>query len=77
MNHLTSNELMELRDIIAERVAAREKDRPTPELLRKAASLIQSVVSMHPDFHGEEFVLGQDWKHLVGQLRSGAEHLRQ
>jgi hypothetical protein len=68
---------MELRDIIAERVAAREKDRPTPELLRKAASLIQSVVSMHPDFHGEEFVLGQDWKHLVGQLRSGAEHLRQ
>jgi len=77
----------EVLKIIAERRAEREKTRPTPELLIAAAKLIELLVATHPQCKDEAFdgprrvsdavyIGGQDWKHIVRQLCSGAAYMR-
>lgn len=72
----TDDEVAELRAIIAERRSTREKQRPTPELLDCTARLIELLIMTHQDTKdgSPKIVGGQDWKHLVTQLRDGATY---
>lgn len=72
----TDDEIAELRAIIAERRDAREKARPTPELLGRAGVLIGTLVHMLPEYKaGCDTVLGHNWIEMCDQLRDGAAYL--
>lgn len=83
MYHVSGNELSELRAIIAEREAAREKARPTPELLkveeairaaRAAEKQVKAVIEELATYPAtNEKATRSCWNPAPGTLRSAAD----
>lgn len=74
---LDDDEVIQLREMLAERRDAHEKKKPTATLLDEAAKLICFAVEVHPEFKADAVLVGgQNWKNLVRQLRDGAAYLR-
>lgn len=74
---LDDDEVIQLREMIAEHRDAREKKRPTATLLDEAAKLIRIAVHIHPELKDNSILFGgQNWEKIFHQLRDGAAYLR-